>query len=241
MIPLSDVLSLAMARLQTAMEARTAPAPKAEPEAPTPLLGVLAPFEPCGDPVLEKMLSAARQYLTAVSRKKPAYWLTLWGRNPIGNGTGKTMLASLMKKALQAMLPSRDLEESKTHEGKPYRVYDRRQTGIKWVEWAKWCHLTRNPDTQRRADQMYEDMLTARCVILDDIGAERQTENSMERLYSLLNARLGKWTILTSNLSPDDWKGIDSRISSRMIRDGNVHVCCETTDFALRTKPKKAP
>ena len=51
----------------------------------------------------------------------------------------------------------------------------------------------------------------------------------------LFNKRCRKWTFTTSNLSLDDIsEQIDNRISSRLIRDGNVVTETNVIDFSLR-------
>jgi hypothetical protein len=53
-------------------------------------------------------------------------------------------------------------------------------------------------------------------------------------LHGMLQSRLGQWTVITTNLSPDTWRQRDERIGSRLIRDRNVHVDCTTADYATR-------
>lgn len=77
-------------------------------------------------------------------------------------------------------------------------------------------------------------------LVLDDIMAEHQKmkELSASKLFEILNARHGRrWTIVTANISLNKIsEQLDPRISSRLIRDGNVVVeLPETTpDYAMR-------
>ena len=75
---------------------------------------------------------------------------------------------------------------------------------------------------------------------LDDIGtgftaSQKAAALNASLLYELLEARLGKWTIITSNLSPGDVaETLDVRIASRLYRGLNVIVdmsCAD--DFCL--------
>lgn len=73
-----------------------------------------------------------------------------------------------------------------------------------------------------------------RYLILDDVASERVSEYSGEKLHNLLGARVGKWTIITSNKSMRDIAEFDTRIASRLKRDGAKIVDSRTIDFNLR-------
>lgn len=163
------------------------------------------------DPVLEDMKQTATSYIADIRAKKSPYWLTLWGRNGHGNGTGKSFLARLVRDATTGSFGC--------------------TPPAKWTHWPSLCDRM-----QAREDTMHAFAFaeSAGLLILDDIGAEHQTAAMITKLCRLMESRLRKWTILTTNLSPEDWQQRDSRISSRIIRDGNRHLRCETTDYALR-------
>lgn len=69
---------------------------------------------------------------------------------------------------------------------------------------------------------MPERLASVRTLLLDDIGAERPTDWTSERLYGIVNRR---WlnelpTIVTSNLSPTELEGtLDRRLFSRLVHD----------------------
>lgn len=72
---------------------------------------------------------------------------------------------------------------------------------------------------------------------LDDIGAEhtRNRELSTSKLYDILNARAGKFTVITANLTLEEVnRQMDARIASRLLRDGSVVVDVMAPDFNLR-------
>lgn len=73
-------------------------------------------------------------------------------------------------------------------------------------------------------------------LVVDDIGAERDTTGfAAEKLNTLLGARVGKWTVITSNLYLEQLGGIDPRISDRIIREpGNQYIELTTTSYAVR-------
>ena len=70
--------------------------------------------------------------------------------------------------------------------------------------------------------------------MIDDAGAEHQTPATLGLPHGLLQSRIGHWTVITTNLSPDTWRQRNERIGSRLIRDRNVHADCTTADYATR-------
>jgi DNA replication protein DnaC len=204
-------ISAAISRLETALHNRS---PK--PKASTAIVSLrsyqdLEGFHTCGDPVLEKMLDAAVSYLTSIRTGGSPCWMTLWGTNGKGNGTGKTHLARLIAAAVRNHLPQTPAACT--------------------LNWPKLC--TR---WQAREDTGHKLGFARECglLIIDDAGAEHQSAATVSLLQDLLNSRLGKWTIITSNLSPEEWSARDHRIASRLIRDGSFLVQCETVDYANR-------
>lgn len=86
------------------------------------------------------------------------------------------------------------------------------------------------------AQGQFRDARTWPVLFLDDIGAERDsTGYAAEQLNMILGCRVGRWTIITSNLMLDQLAKIDPRISDRMHREpGNIIVELTTTSYALR-------
>lgn len=68
---------------------------------------------------------------------------------------------------------------------------------------------------------------------IDDIFSDdRAKESGGSLLYELMESRLGKWTLLTTNLAPGDMQ--DARITSRLVRGRNVVVNMqEADDYSL--------
>ena len=83
-----------------------------------------------------------------------------------------------------------------------------------------------------------DHLCTRHILAIDDLGAEQMSEFVRAQLYQVLNARLGKWTLLTSNLSVHEiGDSIDIRIASRIHRGRNVVVeASDAEDFCLRAK-----
>jgi chromosomal replication initiation ATPase DnaA len=174
-------------------------------------LNDLDAFQTFDDPTLLTMKRSAAAYLHAIRAGGKPCWMTLWGTNGKGNGTGKTHLARLIAAAVRNHLPQTPATCT--------------------LNWPKLC--TR---WQAREDTGHKLGFARECglLIIDDAGAEHQSAATVSLLQDLLNSRLGKWTIITSNLSPEEWSARDHRIASRLIRDGSFLVQCETVDFANR-------
>ena len=168
-------------------------------------------FQTFDDPVLRKMRKWGERYAAAIIHRQPPIWLTLYGRAGAGNGTGKTLLASMILEAVRPHLRS--------------------TTPTKFLNWpdtaARW---QAHEDIRRRIDIARE----AEVLVIDDAGAEHRTASTIGLFYNLLNTRLGRWTIITTNLPTSEWDQADTRISSRMHRGGSVILECETQDYALR-------
>ncbi len=114
--------------------------------------------------------------------------------------------------------------------------YDVGQRG-QFVDWRKLCATVRE-GSWGWVDDICEDGF----IILDDIGSEYDKNGFISSLLDrVLNARIRKWTLITCNLPLDEIaERMDARIASRMIRDGNIVVDCDTTDYALRAQVMRA-
>lgn len=157
------------------------------------------------------MRKAGERYAGAILARQPPFFLTLYGRAGAGNGTGKTFLARMI------------LERVRRHQ--PGAV------PTKFLDWTDTARRFQSHEdiTKRMAFSREADVL-----VIDDAGAEHRTEATIGLLFGLLNSRLGKWTVITTNLSPSQWHEADTRIASRLRRGGSFILECETTDYALR-------
>lgn len=128
--------------------------------------------------------------------KERRRWLTLFGRS----GCGKSHLALAARGCL--------------------RAHGRR------VQCWNWAVL-RERLLGGCCPGLMEQVQGLPVLLLDDVGAEylgsdRAAGVSASLLYRVLEARLGRWTLLTSNLAPADW--VDVRITSRLYRGLNELV-----------------
>jgi DNA replication protein DnaC len=176
-------------------------------------------FNTLGDPKLEKVLIAVKEFASGWILKEQGRWLTLSGTT----GTGKTHLAKKLCACWNERGGHRIISESMT---KPLQLQP--AFFVKWTDFV---------DSQRAGEYgEMEKLKRAHYVALDDIGTERDpTDFAKELLYKLLNAREGKWTVITTNLTLEAIKrDLDVRVASRIVRGTNRLVQFTIADYALR-------
>jgi DNA replication protein DnaC len=100
-----------------------------------------------------------------------------------------------------------------------------------FVDWRKFCDQIRGG-----AYELIEDVCDEWLVVIDDLGAERDTTGFIAAATDrILNSRRGKWTLITTNLPLSEiGDRIDPRVASRMIRGSNQVVEIEAVDWNLR-------
>lgn len=106
-----------------------------------------------------------------------------------------------------------------------------------------WLDMTRFAERLRAGEYDLPEYLARDfIVVLDDLGAARdKTDFLADGLFRLCNARLGKWTVFTTNLTFEQVSNdIDERVASRLVRDANEAVKITAHDYALRKKPTAA-
>lgn len=178
----------------------------------------LAKFETLGKPPLERFLEAAATFAASVNFTRP-YWLSLCAKS----GTGKTTLA---RAVYRQFMEQNRFELS----------YDRIQNRIQgntamFVDWRKFCDNLRGG-----AYELVDDVCDEWFVIIDDLGAERDTTGFIAAATDrILNSRRDKWTLITTNLPISEiGDRIDPRVASRLIRGENQVVEIEADDWNLR-------
>lgn len=156
-------------------------------------------------PCVRSAHAATRKWVKAIlDGETPARWLTMFGVP----GCGKTMLAKLARHTLK-------------EKGKEVQLWNWPRVWRMCLdgEWGILDHLMNLP-----------------ILILDDVGAEftgsnKTSELNSARLYEIAESRLGKWTLITSNLTPQQMdRSLGSRFVSRIFR-GNSVVNDMTTAF----------
>lgn len=169
------------------------------------------------------MVDGAARFIQEMKAKAPPRWLSFVGTS----GTGKTHLARrIFKWHRQCGLFQAHTDESRAL---PEVVYPR--------EWCRWPELA----AELKGNSGYErlrEVESTDFAVIDEIGANRDASGHVtDCLANALCARVGKWTVITSNKSLGAiQRDIDSRISSRMVRDGSVVLETNLADYSLRNK-----
>lgn len=142
------------------------------------------------------------------------HWLTLSGVS----GCGKTMLA---KEAYKFAV--KYFEVSKDAKG---------FTNVRDIYFNKILDMADEWKGGIWRNQFDED---AWLLVIDDLGVERDTTGFIkDRLFTLLEKRLNKWTLITTNLKLKTIQdSYDVRIASRIIRDGNIYRNFKSGDWWL--------
>lgn len=174
-------------------------------------------FNTFDETALERAVAAAGQFYAEMQSDSAPRWLSLVGRS----GTGKTHLAKRIYDRWKKNLKDyRETEDSVTI----------RRDG-RWIYWPQAVDRIRDGEYGLVPALEQADM-----VVLDDVGGEYDPNGfTTSKLNTLANARLGKWTIVTSNLSLQQIaNNLDQRIADRMIRAGNKVLEMDTTSFSVR-------
>src|SRR5260370_23086631 len=123
-------------------------------------------------------------------------------------GTGKTHLARGISRFFKA--------EASIYIDRVTGAHLSRQGGF--IGWRKIVDLLRNGE-YGIMDAVCNDWFVA----LDDIGAERASDFSVSKLDQIIDARLGKWTVITCNFTREEIaEQMDVRIASRLGHANNV-------------------
>ncbi len=187
--------------------------------------------------MLQTMLHECKQFVSDILTGQPPRWLFLCGRS----GCGKTHLAKRIADFIQkfgewAYMKHGLPVANPIPGGDPIRSWTYAQCGPLFVKWAQLVDSARDGDYDP-----YKTASTDWFKVVDDVGAEgfgqdrKPTAFVVNQLGKLCDARMGKWTVFTSNHMLDDFNNhFDARIASRMLRDGNVLIEADMRDFNLR-------
>lgn len=196
---ISDTLEHSLSLADILLEPGYRPPPIALP-APRTITGEqLPPFCTEGlHPSVAEAHTATRTWCRSIRHKAPAYWLTLFG----SSGCGKTFLARHARSYL-------------------------RNHGI---DCQLWNWGTTFAKLNEPGSELITHLIHLPTLIIDDIGtgytlSEKSAELHSSRLYEILEARINRYTLLTSNLSPQQIRErLDARIASRLFRGENQIV-----------------
>lgn len=164
------------------------------------------------------MKAAVIRFLVEMHSDQLPRWITLVGPS----GIGKTSLAKWIMK-----------------EWEPMRKYfTHPKLGIAQMRVSRYWDWRKKADQFRDFDMTgFESAEECDLLVIDDVGSEHDPSGFvLSKLDRILNSRLGKWTVLTSNLSLRDIAGkLDARIASRIMRGASIVVeaAQNTPDFAI--------
>jgi len=100
----------------------------------------------------------------------------------------------------------------------------------------RWSAIAETPANERF--DVWRDCEQASVLLLDDIGTEGDQFKSgrpVENLRAILEARHGRWTIVTTNIATAHWSDHwDDRITDRLIRNSKVIDVTGARSWALR-------
>lgn len=147
---------------------------------------------------------ATRSWVTAILKKKQPYWLTLFGPS----GCGKTFLARHARAHLR-----------------------NKQRDCQLWNWVKAFDRLCEWDSD-----LMQHLCNLPILILDDIGtgytmSDKTAELHSSKLYEIIESRISKFTLITTNLSPQQLRErLDARIASRLFRGQNIIVDLTNAD-----------
>ena len=196
----SDTIAHRLGLADIVLEPGYRPPPIALPTA-RPIRGeILPPFVTDGlHPSVAEAHTAARNWCRSIRHNaQPAYWLTLFG----SSGCGKTFLARHARSYLR-------------NHGIDCQLWN----------WGVAFGKLNEPGSELTTHLIHLPVL-----IIDDIGtgytlSDKSAELHSTRLYEILEARISKYTLLTSNLNPQQIRErLDARIASRLFRGQNTII-----------------
>lgn len=168
-----------------------------------------------GSPQITELVAACARFTTAMKCRLRPRWLSMLGRS----GTGKTHCQNVIFSKSRSRFNTEALSYI------PHVIY-----------WPAYVEEMRERTREGSGLAKFLEMSRWPLLALDDIGAERDTTGfASEKLNMLLGQRVGKWTILTSNLDLEGIAKVDSRIASRMQREpGNELIVLTCKSYAER-------
>jgi DNA replication protein DnaC len=180
-------------------------------------------FETFGEKKLCEMLNAAKDFVRDMAIGADPRFLSLLG----SSGTGKTHLARRIARFFDANVSVSIDPETGTHLS--------RSGGF--IGWRRIVDYLRDGD-YGIMDAVCHDWFVA----LDDIGAERASDFSVSKLDQIIDARLGKWTVITCNFTREQIaEHMDVRIASRLGRGKNAIVDnINVADYSTRSRKEVA-
>jgi DNA replication protein DnaC len=182
----------------------------------TPNPGQVFEFDTCNEPQLKDMLDAVNEFVAdwfdEDTRPAEPYWLTLLGPS----GIGKSHLARQLSDLARTL---------------PIREHPTLTSGVRFEFWPSTLEKLRDGKYF-----LIKELTDCNILFLDDPAAERDpTGFAADVLYRILEGRRNKWTMITSNATPEEIAArLDTRIMSRLGRGRNKVRIADVLDYGLR-------
>ena len=188
--------------------------------------------------IQESMISAAKRFIADVYDAKEPRWLVLVGHP----GCGKTHIADRIRWFLRdygEAMYNRDVRAViDPDNARVETIYSYAQEGAVMVKWGTLIERLREGETSLFA-KACEDHYK----VIDDLGVNsldkegNATPFACQKMGELLDRRIRKWTIVTTNWSIDEISmAFDSRVASRLMRNSEVIKCFGLRDYLVRMK-----
>ena len=94
---------------------------------------------------------------------------------------------------------------------------------------------TYSNESKINEDDIIQTLEQVDCLILDDLGAEKSSDWTAERIFDIIDSRQGKHTVYTTNYTPDDLvKRLGERNFSRVINRDTTVLEVEGNNYRLQ-------
>lgn len=135
-------------------------------------------------------------------------------------GNGKTKIASGVYDYMKAVAFSA-FEK---------KYWYNRPVVTEWVDWPVMVDSFKAGHYERLTDLFDADFLA-----IDDIGAENDpSKNGADKLCQILSRNADKYSILTTNVHPDEWESkLDARIADRFLRNSQIIVTDKIPSYSV--------
>lgn len=184
--------------------------------------------------ISQKMIDSARAFINDLVRGAEPRWLVLVGRS----GSGKTYLAERIVEWMRAYgRQTYDLERNRSGRDSVSSLWAYAQEGGFMCRWSRLLSQLRSGE-YRRLDVAAGDWFK----VIDDLGVDsigadgEATQFAVQKMGDLLDRRLRKWTVITTNFSRRQIaEKFDARIASRLMRHSSVIVDADgLSDYGIR-------
>lgn len=170
--------------------------------------------------------------LTELANTIHAYCSAMWEFPTAGlllvlfgaNGCGKTKSAKAINSWVNAVGCSKAISVRDGH--------------VAWMEsyFAHWPGFM--DQTRSGAHELIDRLMAAPVLILDEVGGDHDpSQFGVSKLCRILSERDGKWTVITTNIPPQNWdEAFDVRVASRLHRSAWIVGLEGVPDYSLVKK-----